>query len=95
MPQRVEYFTGGKNLTLESANRISFDWQSYRMDGDFWIEGSVDLAVWDVLAESIGGGMMTVVDERAELVISGGEKKRVTVELGAGSPYCFFRLAAE
>lgn len=95
VPQGVEYFTGGKNLTLEGVNRISFDWLSYRADGDFRIEGSVDLAVWDVLAESIGGGVMTVVDERASLVVSGGEKKRVTVELSAGSPYRFFRLAAE
>lgn len=95
VPQRVEYFTGGKNLTLEDGNRVSFDWLSYRADGDFRIEGSVDLAVWHVLAESIGGGIMTVVDERASLVVSGGEKKRVTVEFGAGSPYRFFRLAAE
>lgn len=95
VPQRVEYFTGGKNLTLEGVNRVSFDWLSYRVDGDFRIEGSVDLAVWHVLAESIGGGVMSVVDERASLSVSGGEKKRVTVELGAGSPYRFFRLAAE
>lgn len=95
VPQRVEYFTGGRNLTLEGVNRVSFDWLSYRADGNFRIEGSADLAVWHVLAESIGGGSMAVIDERASLAVSGSQKKRVTVDLDAGSPYRFFRLAAE
>lgn len=95
VPQRVEYFTGGSNLMVESANMISFDWLSYREDGNFRIEGSLDLATWEVLAESIAGGMMTAVDQQAELTISGGEKKRITVQIEQGHPYRFFRLGAE
>jgi len=96
VPQLVEYFTGGSDLKLEQGvTQVAFDWLSYRTDGNFWIEGSVDLDRWDVLAESIGGGTMTKVDSGVVLSVAGGGKKRVTIVLGAGSPYRFFRLGAE
>lgn len=94
VPQLVEYFTGGNDLTLVPGV-VSFDWLSYRTDGDFRIEGSENLETWDVLAESIAGGTMTKMNPHATLSVSGDARKKVTVEMGAGSPYRFFRLGAQ
>ncbi len=96
VPQLVEYFTGGSNLSLEQGiSQVSFDWLSYRADRDFWIEGSADLNSWVVLAKSTRGGTMTKLVQGVDLDVRGDLKKRVTIEPNAGSPYRFFRFGAE
>lgn len=95
VPQGVEFYTGGTNLSIGPAGGVSFDWLSYRTEGEFRIEGSDDLEHWDVLAKSVSGGAMTTMDADAIVTIGSGMKKRVTVDLEDGSPYRFFRLAAE
>ncbi len=94
VPQLVEYFTGGSNVSVEPGV-VSFEWLSYRTDGVFRIEGSGDLETWDVLAKSVDGGAMTKLVPDAVMSITGTSKKKVVIEPGAGSPYRFFRLGAE
>ncbi len=93
LPQLVEYFTGGRNLEVKvsgGAAVVEFDWLSYRMDGDFWIEGSTDLQEWHVLARSNRGGVMAG-ENGASITVSAGQTKRVKVNPGA-TPFRFFRL---
>ncbi len=95
VPQVVEYFTGGRNLELKVSGGtagVEFDWLSYRVDGNFWIEGSVDLREWEVLVSSTGGGEM-MANNGATVTVSGEWKKRVKVSVGG--PYRFFRLGGE
>jgi hypothetical protein len=93
VPQGVEFFTGGTNLFVGEG--ISFDWLSYRSAGEFRIEGSDDLEHWVILAKSVSGGTMMAVNGEAMVTVGSGMKKRVAVDLVAGSRYRFFRLAAE
>jgi len=96
VPQGVEYFTGGKDLSVDSAARqVTFDWLSYRGDGEFRIEASANLEIWDVLAKSADGGPMTKMDETVSLSVSGTGRKQVVLELPLGSAYRFFRLGAK
>lgn len=96
VPQGVEYFTGGKNLIVDSvAKKVAFDWLSYRSDGEFWIEASENLVSWQVLAKSTNGGAMILVNGTVSLSMSGTDMKRVTLELPLGSTYRFFRLGAK
>lgn len=95
VPQGVEFFTGGTNLAVDRELGVSFDWLSYRSQGEFRIEASVNLDGWDVLAKSVSGGAMVAVDKDATVSVGSGMKKRVTVDLKPGSRYRFFRLAAE
>ena len=95
VPQGVEFFTGGTNLSVDAAGKPSFDWLSYRSAGEFRIEGSDNLSEWDTLAKSVSGGTMTVNNVDAMVTVGSGMKKRVSVDIVAGSKYRFFRLAAE
>ncbi len=94
VPQGVEYFTGGENLTVEGfARMVTFPWLSYRGDGDFWMEGSADLVDWDVLAMSSDGGTMMSWNG-ASVSVRGNLKKGVRVSLPRDGEYRFFRLGA-
>ena len=95
VPQGVEFFTGGTNVSVDGTGSVSFDWLSYRVGGRFRIEASSDLVGWQVLAESVSGGAMVALQPGVSVALTGGMKKRVVLNFSPGGQRRFFRLAAE
>lgn len=95
VPNLIEYLTGNGRMVAGAAATLKFTRLSYRADGNLRVEGSPDLQQWTPLAESNHGATMTAVAAETSVSESDDSAKQTTVTLSPGTPYKFFRLAAE
>ncbi|MDP3851154.1 MAG: hypothetical protein Q8Q59_11665 [Luteolibacter sp.] len=95
VPNLIEYLTGRGRVVAETFATLKFPRLSYRTDGNLRVEGSPDLQQWTPLAESNHGATMVAKAAGTIVSESGDSVKQTTVTLSPGTPYKFFRLAAE
>ena len=98
MPNLIEYLTGGARISVTRVSgntKLRFPRLAYRAGADLHLESSVDLVVWNPLAQSINGGTLISNTTAAVVVESGDFLKETGVTISSSQATRFFRLSAK